>query len=104
MDIDSRIKEALEFRELLAKLRKDGKAKCPVCDKIYKLKYGRKEDAPEGSIWREQHLSGICSDKCWDKATLQQVDRYNILIGITKAQDTAIIPTPQGVFVVDLEK
>jgi len=41
--------------------------KCPVCGREYKPKYKRKEDAPEGTIWREQHLSGICSEKCWRK-------------------------------------
>ena len=38
---------------------------CPFCGRVYKPKYERKEDSPEGSIWREQHISGICSEKCW---------------------------------------
>jgi len=24
-------------------------------------------DAPEGTIWREQHVTGICSDECWNE-------------------------------------
>ncbi|MCL5252876.1 MAG: hypothetical protein M1351_02150 [Candidatus Thermoplasmatota archaeon] len=44
--------------------------RCPVCGKTYRPKYSKKEEAPEGSIGREQHMSGICSDECWDKMTL----------------------------------
>ncbi len=40
---------------------------CPCCGKKYKPKYPTKEASPESTIWREQHLSGICSNKCWNK-------------------------------------
>ena len=40
---------------------------CPVCHKHYTPKYKTKEEAPEETIWREQHISGICSQACWDK-------------------------------------
>lgn len=49
--------------------------KCPVCKKIYKPVLERK--LPEEKIqnefsnapaWqREQLISGVCSDECWDK-------------------------------------
>lgn len=39
---------------------------CPVCGGSYRPEYADKADAPEGTIGREQHLSGVCSDECWD--------------------------------------
>ncbi len=45
---------------------------CPCCRRMYRPKYRSKEEAPEGSIYREQHLSGICSDACWDAMTLPE--------------------------------
>ena len=36
---------------------------CPVCGKVYTFSKPR----GQGSDWeREQHLSGICSDACWN--------------------------------------
>lgn len=39
--------------------------RCPNCGKEYTpdKKYGDKTSSP---IQREQHITGICSDKCWD--------------------------------------
>lgn len=47
-----------------------GKITCPCCGRTYKPKYRHKDKAPVGTIFMEQHLSGICSDACWDKMTL----------------------------------
>ncbi|VUT26469.1 MAG: hypothetical protein MASP_01524 [Candidatus Methanolliviera sp. GoM_asphalt] len=42
-----------------------GYVTCPNCGKVYKPKYPSKEEAPMGTIWREQWMSGIYSDRCW---------------------------------------
>lgn len=54
------------------------KQTCPVCEKTYKtelVKYPS-DSRPIQQIFpnakpyqREQLISGICSDKCWDKLT-----------------------------------
>lgn len=48
---------------------------CPNCGKVYKTKLTRKynwmriqDEYPNATpIEREQHLTGICSGKCWDQ-------------------------------------
>lgn len=40
-----------------------GSAQCPVCGKVYEL-----PKEPKTPTEREMHMSGICSDACWDKA------------------------------------
>ena len=48
--------------------------KCPNCGKTYKPVLDRKHpemviqrEFPKAPAWqREQHISGICSDKCWN--------------------------------------
>jgi hypothetical protein len=40
---------------------------CPNCKKVYKPTFENKEDAPAGTIEKEQHITGMCSDKCWDE-------------------------------------
>ena len=47
---------------------------CPQCRKTYKTVLEPKTDKliqdefPSAPAWqREQHLTGICSDSCWDK-------------------------------------
>ncbi len=47
--------------------RTRGWSTCPNCGNTYRMKYRSKEDAPVGSIWCEQHITGVCSDKCWDE-------------------------------------
>jgi len=39
---------------------------CPNCGKVYEPDYTY-EGAKNGTIYKEQHLTGICSDKCWDE-------------------------------------
>ena len=39
---------------------------CPYCGESYEPKYDNPEDAPPRSIGKEQHMTGICSDDCWD--------------------------------------
>ena len=42
---------------------------CPFCKTLYMPKYktlAEAEAADPCSIFTEQHISGICSDKCWD--------------------------------------
>jgi hypothetical protein len=45
--------------------------RCPHCKTVYEPKYTTFEEAkaaePE-SIYVEQHMTGFCSDKCWDEA------------------------------------
>jgi hypothetical protein len=46
---------------------------CINCKQTYSPKYATMQDAlmheGPGSIYSEQHLSGICCDKCWDQVT-----------------------------------
>ncbi len=45
-------------------LKVDDRQKCPQCSKVYNFS----KPFGVGAAWeREQHLSGICSDACWDK-------------------------------------
>ena len=39
---------------------------CPNCKKNYVPDYSY-DDAKDGTIFKEQHISGICSDGCWDE-------------------------------------
>jgi len=67
-----------EFGIIRLKIRKDNKMIkiCPNCNKEYVTVLDRPKDDnrciqkifPESKPWqREQLISGICSDKCWDK-------------------------------------
>eukprot|EP01047_Picozoa_sp_COSAG01_P033728 COSAG01_NODE_2495_length_7577_cov_26.851565_3_plen_166_part_00 len=51
----------------------DGCKFCIHCEQTYTPKYATLQDAQanedRGSIYAEQHLSGICSDECWDAVT-----------------------------------
>jgi len=38
---------------------------CPSCEKFYEPTASVKEEA-SSAISKEQWISGICSDKCWD--------------------------------------
>jgi len=40
-----------------------GTAQCPICGTVYNL-----PKEPKTPTEREMHMSGICSDACWDKA------------------------------------
>ena len=43
---------------------------CPNCGKQYETDYPTREDAVANNgtaIQKEQHQTGICSDKCWDE-------------------------------------
>ena len=39
---------------------------CPNCKKVYIPDFTY-EDAKPGTIYKEQHITGICSDQCWDE-------------------------------------
>lgn len=41
--------------------------RCPNCGHEYEPEYDNPDDAPMGSIYREQHMTGLCSDECWDE-------------------------------------
>ena len=44
---------------------------CPFCKTVYAPKYRTIEEAEAAeprSIYVEQHITGYCSDKCWDDA------------------------------------
>ena len=45
----------------------DGRHICPNCNQAYVPEYDSKEAAPENTAAREQYISGICSDKCWNQ-------------------------------------
>jgi len=45
----------------------DDPVTCPNCRKRYDPEYLSKAAAPEGSILKEQHITGICSTECWDQ-------------------------------------
>jgi len=43
---------------------------CPNCGKVYETDFPTREEAVANggtAIQREQHQTGICSDKCWDE-------------------------------------
>ena len=42
---------------------------CPNCGEHYRPMYEEKRNAPRGTIWHEQHITGVCSQKCWDEFT-----------------------------------
>jgi len=55
---------------------------CPNCNKEYETILDRKhsemsiqQEFPSAPKWqREQHISGICSDKCWDEFLGMPID------------------------------
>ena len=58
------------------------KTECPVCRKVYQPVLGERKhpevliqrEFPHSESWqREQLVTGICSDECWDKATAPQL-------------------------------
>jgi len=59
----------------MANIDKDGLTVCPHCQKHYIPKLGQRrtnrliqEEFPNATAEeREQLVSGICSDKCWDE-------------------------------------
>ncbi len=44
---------------------KANEQQCPKCGKVYTFSKPRGEGT---ATEKEQHISGICSDKCWDDA------------------------------------
>jgi len=53
---------------------------CPVCGKTYKLEISKEDfNRKLGTKdQREQHLSGICSEDCWDSLFFKDdTDDYN---------------------------
>lgn len=43
---------------------------CPNCGKVYETDFPTREEAVANggtAIQKEQHQTGICSDKCWDE-------------------------------------
>ena len=48
----------------------DGHKVCIKCKQSYTPKYASLQEAQAkeepGSIYAEQHITGICSDECWD--------------------------------------
>lgn len=71
-------KKILEQRgytdELLQAFENKGYLLCPNCGKHYKPMYEEKKNAPRGSIYWEQHVSGICSDECWTEFVGGDID------------------------------
>ena len=62
--------EVARLKAEVAQLKTYGK-RCPFCKKLYVPKYktlAEAQAAEPGSIFAEQHISGFCSDKCWDDA------------------------------------
>ena len=48
---------------------KSNETQCPQCGKTYVMEITKeqKEQGEGTSIQKEQHISGICSDQCWNK-------------------------------------
>ena len=42
------------------------KTQCPNCNKTYETDFPTREQS-KTAIQREQHQTGICSDKCYDE-------------------------------------
>jgi len=42
------------------------KKQCPNCNRIYIPDFPTREES-KTAIQREQHQTGICSDKCWNQ-------------------------------------
>jgi len=62
--------EVARLKAEVAQLETSGKP-CPFCKKLYVPKYktlAEAQAAEPGSIFAEQHITGCCSDKCWDDA------------------------------------
>ena len=51
--------------ELLQVQQRSTLFKCPQCNKIYSPTFADSMSGTETD--KEQHLSGLCSDHCWDK-------------------------------------
>lgn len=47
-----------------------GEQWCPGCNRIYNPTYPDLDSCPpEDKVSREQHISGVCSQQCWDEVT-----------------------------------
>ena len=49
---------------------------------VYVTKYstlGEAKDSGDNTIFHEQHLSGICSDKCWYNCTEDEILNYKYI-------------------------
>lgn len=44
----------------------DGKHICPECGEAYEPDEDTFEDTKPNTIAREQHMTGLCSDDCWN--------------------------------------
>jgi hypothetical protein len=54
---------------------------CPKCSKDYKLIHQTKEEADEtkNNTSIEQHLSGICSNECWESCSPQEIVQFKFI-------------------------
>ena len=54
---------------------------CPKCNQAYKPKYPNKKaaQAANENTFIEQHMSGICSDKCWDACSEGELMEYKYI-------------------------
>ena len=60
------------------------KLTCPACGKVYEPVLGERKtcdliqvEFPDAEPWqREQLLSGICSDECWDNFLGPEMEEY----------------------------
>lgn len=51
----------------------EGQQWCPGCKKLYVPDFLLLEECPqEDKVAREQHLSGTCSQECWDAVTQEE--------------------------------
>ena len=72
---DPSIAEAFISAGIIESLKpsSDGHKVCIKCKQSYTPKYASLQEAQAkeepGSIYAEQHISGICSDECWDALT-----------------------------------
>lgn len=66
---------------------------CPVCGRRYRPMFERVEDAPEGTIWKEQHITGICSDGCWDKIALNPDFETALWLAKMRAKKAVVVVT-----------
>ncbi len=64
---------------------------CRKCECHYTPKYATLAAAKKANdelIFEEQHLSGLCSDECWDKCSDQELARFKyfepLSLGSTK--------------------
>ena len=55
---------------------------CRKCMQVYITKYSTLQEANESNdmlIYQEQHLSGICSDKCWYECSEDELMHYKYI-------------------------